>query len=130
VDAARVRRLAAAVLVWAAVSAALLHNTLSWWRPRGVASLVFAACCISRASVLTTAGGFVAALLLGLVRVEPRRAGAGLVRRTAAAAVVAAVFVVPYYALRPPQYHNAWMTLWQGSATSAPTAATRGMTAT
>ena len=78
------------------------------------ASLVFAVCCTCRASTLALAPGFGVALFVALLRVVPRIAHGGWIRRCLLAGVVLAAFVTPHFSLRPAQQHNFWLTVWQG----------------
>jgi len=79
------------------------------------ASLVFAVCCICRASTLALAPGFAVALFAALRRVAPRAARGGWIRQCLLAGLVTAAFVTPYFALRPAQEHTFWLGgVWQG----------------
>jgi hypothetical protein len=77
------------------------------------ASLVFVVCCTCRASTLALAPGFGVALFAALQRVAPRTAGGGWIRRCLLAGLATAIFVSPYFALRPAQQHNFWMSFWE-----------------
>ena len=78
------------------------------------ASLVFAVCCICRASTLALAPGFAVALFAALRRVAPRAAMGGWIRQCLLVGLVTAAFVTPYFALRPAQEHTLWLGVWQG----------------
>jgi len=78
------------------------------------ASLVFAVCCICRASTLALAPGFGVALFAALRRVAPRASRGGWIRQCLLAGLVTAAFVTPYFALRPAQEHTLWSGVWQG----------------
>jgi hypothetical protein len=77
------------------------------------ASLIFVVCCTCRASTLALAPGFGVALFAAVQRVAPRAAGGGWMRRCLLAGLTAVVFVTPYFALRPAQQHNFWMSFWE-----------------
>jgi hypothetical protein len=79
------------------------------------ASLVFALCCICRASTLALAPGFAVALFAALRRVAPGAARGGWIRQCVLAGLVTAAFVTPYFAMRPAQEHTFWLGgVWQG----------------
>jgi len=86
------------------------------------AASIFALCAICRSGTLFLAPGFILALTLASRRVlsagEPDRPPfAGAARhgaRMTLAAGLAVAFLAPYLLLRPPQHHNAWVSVWEG----------------
>jgi hypothetical protein len=81
------------------------------WRA-AAGGLLFGVCGLCRSSVLFLLPGFAAAFAVAAARLAP---GPGRARfRLAVAALAAALFLVPYAVIRPPQHHDIWPAVWEG----------------
>jgi hypothetical protein len=91
-----------------------------FWTRFALASALFALCTVCRSGTIFLLPGFVLALHFAARRVFGQRSpeyrlrfapGAHALLRTA---VLGALFLVPYLAVRPAAHHNVWLSLWEG----------------
>ncbi len=84
------------------------------WIRLAATSLIFTAGTIARAGSLLFLPGFAIVLYWARRRHIATARAERLARSLAGTTVLVVVFLLPYAALRPPQYHNVWVSLWEG----------------